>query len=84
MRYNIPKWAFIAAGVNVTLGYGFNNGTADEGAQFAQGAPQDHGGLLISTHHAKQFDLRGKTWYSFNVANVGEETWMKLEGGGLY
>jgi hypothetical protein len=83
MRYNIPKWAFIASGANLTIGYGFNNGTSDEGAQFVQGSPQDHGGLLISTNHAKQLDLQGNVWYSFNVSNVGSETWMKLEGGGL-
>jgi hypothetical protein len=84
MGYNVKNWAFIPAGVsNVGIGFGFNNGHSDEGAQYAQGSPQDNGGNLITNNFGKQLDLQGNTWYSINVSNVGSDTWMELEGGGL-
>jgi len=84
MAYNVPFWAFIPAGAsNVPIGFWFNNGTADEGAQFAQGSPQDNGGDLITNNQGKQLDLRGLVSYSITVSNRGSDTWMELEGGGL-
>jgi hypothetical protein len=84
MAYNVPNWAFIPAGAsNVWIGFWFNNGSSDEGAQYAMGSPQDNGGDLITNNFGKQFDLQGKTSYSINVSNVGSDTWMELEGGGL-
>jgi hypothetical protein len=84
MAYNVPNWAFIPAGAsNVSIGYWFNNGTSDLGAQFAQGSPQDNGGDLVTNNHEKTFDLQGRTAYFFTVSNAGSDTWMELEGGGL-
>lgn len=82
MAFNVPNWAFIPAGAsNVWIRYGFTNG--DHGAQYSQGSPQDNGGNLVTNNFGKQLDLQGKTWYSINVSNVGSDTWMELEGGGL-
>ena len=84
MAYNVPFWAFIPAGAsNVGIGFWFNNGTDDKGAQYAMGSPQDNGGNLITNNFGKQFDLKGRTSYSINVTNHGADTWMELEGGGL-
>lgn len=84
MAYNVPFWAFIPAGAsNVPIGFWFNNGKSDEGAQFAQGSPQDNGGDLVTNNQGKQLDLRGLISYSITVSNFGSDTWMALEGGGL-
>ena len=84
MAYNVPFWAFIPAGAqNFGIGFWFNNGTSDEGAQFAQGSPQDNGGVLITNNQGKSLDLQGRVAYSITVSNVGSDTWMELEGGGL-
>jgi hypothetical protein len=83
MAYNIPNWGFINAGATITVGYWFNNGTSDQGAQYAQGHPQDNGGDLVVTNHEKFFDLEGRWSYFFQMSNVDSDTWYALEGGGL-
>jgi hypothetical protein len=84
MAFNVPNWAFIPAGTsNLPIGFWFNNGTQDMGAQFAEGSPQDNGGDLVTNNFEKAFDLQGLTSYTITVSNNGSDTWMELEGGGL-
>jgi hypothetical protein len=84
MSYNVKNWAFIPAGAsNVPIGFWFDSGKSDEGAQFAEGSPQDNGGSLVTNNQAKQLDLQGLVSYSITVSNNGSDTWMELEGGGL-
>jgi hypothetical protein len=67
----------------VPIGFWFNNGTSDQGAQYAQGSPQDNGGELVTNSFAKTLDLQGRVSYTITVSNRGSDTWMELEGGGL-
>ncbi len=84
MAYNVKNWAFLASGAsNVPMGFWFNNGTSDKGAQYAQGSPQDNGGELVTNSFAKTLDLQGRVSYTITVSNHGSDTWMELEGGGL-
>ena len=84
MAFNVPNWAFLASGAsNVPMNFWFNNGTADEGAQYAQGSSQDNGGVLVTNNFGKTLDLQGRVSYSSSVSNHGSDTWMELEGGGL-
>ena len=84
MAYNVPNWVFISAGTsNMWIGFGFNNGTSDEGTQYAMGSPQDNGGNLVTNAFSKSLVLEGNVWYAIQVSNSGADTWMELEGGGL-
>jgi hypothetical protein len=82
MAFNVPNWAFLAAGAsNVPMGFFWQG--QDHGAQFAQGSPQDNGGDLVTNGFEKTLDLQGQMIYTITVSNRGADTWMELEGGGL-
>ena len=84
MSFGLSNFAFLASGASgVSMGYWFNNGTSDQGAQFAMGHPQDNGGDLVTDNFGKSLDLQGLISYTITVSNFGSDTWMTLEGGGL-
>lgn len=81
MAYNVNNWGYVASGA--TIGVGFYWPGQDQGAQYAQGSPQNPGGDLISDGHEKSMDNTGQVFYGFTLTNRGLSTVFALEGGGL-
>ena len=83
MSYNVANWGYINGGATITVGYWFNNGTSSEGAQYAEGFPEDSGNTLTVTNEGIGFGTNSLTWYQFDLTCAGGGTRFSLDGGGL-
>jgi hypothetical protein len=72
VSFNVPNWGFIASGASFPVGYTF--GGQNMGAQFAEGMPQNPGGVLISDQEGISMDFNGGINYQFTLTNWGLDT----------
>ena len=81
MGFNVPNWGTIAAGTSMLLGYTFSG--QDQGAQYAEGTPENPGGALVSDQEGIWMDPLGNISYFFTLTNIGNDTGFGLDGGGF-
>jgi hypothetical protein len=81
MGYNVANWGYIDGDTSITVGFTF--GGASEGAQFAEGFPEDSGNTLISNNEGISFGTDSQYSYQFDLTCYGTGTRFGLDGGGL-
>jgi hypothetical protein len=81
MGFNVPGWGSIAANASFPVGYTF--GGQNQGAQYAEGMPENPEGALISDQEGIWMDPNGNISYFFTLTNIGSNTVFGLDGGGF-